>query len=216
MMGTGITRDITFLLLLIICTIISSISAFTTTKRSILYRIHTTISCNTIVLHANPLESLFKKDEIDNNTEFTSSAKEAEMMHRTAKMMEDHRRSQEAAERTAALMDELSSTQVIGKSKAGVGGGGIGSIGENRRGGVKATYDGKQQPLNIEVDPNFLFMSESEEGVISMDDLNDAITDAVQNGYELSTKLMEEKIKGLYEQLGLSREAQELPPEGED
>ena len=188
-----------------------------TTKRSILYRIHTTISCNTIVLRANPLslESLFKKDETDNDTELTS-AKEAEMMHRTAKMMEDHRRSQEAAERTAALMDELSATQVIGKSKAGVGGGGIGGIGDSRRGGVKATYDGKQQPLGIEVDPNFLFMSESEEGVISMDDLNDAITDAVQNGYELSTKLMEDKIKGLYEQLGLSREAQELPSEGED
>ena len=209
----GITREV---LLLIICTIISSISAFTT-KRSILYRIHKPICCNTIVLYANPLESLFKKeDEIDNNKEFTSSAKEAEMMHRTAKMMEDHRRSQEAAERTAALMDELSSTQVIGKSKAGVGSGGIGGIGENRRGGVKATYDGKQQPLGIEVDPNFLFMSESEEGVISMDDLNDAITDAVQNGYELSTKLMEDKIKGLYEQLGLSREAQELPSEEED
>ena len=210
----GITREV-ILLLLIICTIISSISAFTTTTRSILYRIHTTISCNKIVLHANPLESLFKKDETDNNTEFTS-AKEAEMMHRTAKMMEDHRRSREAAERTAALMDELSSTQVIGKSKAGVGSGGIGGIGDNRRGGVKATYDGKQQPISVEVDPNFLFMSESEEGVISMDDLNDAITDAVQNGYELSTKLMEEKIKGLYEQLGLSREAQELPSEGED
>ena len=213
----GITREV-ILLLLIVCTIISSSSAFTTTTRSILYRIHTTISCNTIiVLHANPLESLFKKeDEIDNNKEFTSSVKEAEMMHRTAKMMEDHRRSQEAAERTAALMDELSSTQVIGKSKAGVGTGGIGGIGENRRGGVKATYDGKQQPIGIEVDPNFLFMSESEEGVISMDDLNDAITDAVQNGYELSTKLMEDKIKGLYEQLGLSREAQELSIDGED
>ena len=208
----GITREIVSLLL-IVCANLSSVSAFTT-KRSILYRIHTTISCNTIVLRANPLESLFKKDD-NNNTEFTS-AKEAEMMHRTAKMMEDHRRSQEAAERTAALMDELSSTQVIGKSKAGVGGGGIGGIGDSRRGGVKATYDGKQQPIGIEVDPNFLFMSESEEGVISMDDLNDAITDAVKNGYELSTKLMEDKIKGLYEQLGLSREAQELPSEGED
>jgi len=213
----GITREVILLLLIVCNMFVSSISAFTTTTRSILYRIHTTISCNKIVLHANPLESLFKKeDETDNSKEFTSSAKEAEMMHRTAKMMEDHRRSQEAAERTAALMDELSSTQVIGKSKAGVGSGGIGSIGENRRGGVKATYDGKQQPLGIEVDPNFLFMSESEEGVISMDDLNDAITDAVQTGYELSTKLMEEKIKGLYEQLGLSREAQELTSEGED
>jgi len=211
MMGTGSC----LLLLLIVSTIISAGSAFTI-KRSILYRIHTTISCNKLVLHANPLESLFKKEDETDNTEFTSSAKEAEMMHRTAKMMEDHRRSQEAAERTAALMDELSSTQVIGKSIAGVGGGGIGSIGENRRGGVKATYDGKQQPIGIEVDPNFLFMSESEEGVVSIDDLNDAITDAVQNGYELSTKLMEDKIKGLYEQLGLSREAQELSIEGED
>ena len=87
-------------------------------------------------------------------------------------------------------------------------GGGIG-IGDGRKGGVKATFNGKQQPLDVVVDPKFLF--NGAEGVISIDELNEAISDAVQNGYELSTKLMEEQIKGLYEQLGLSKEPQILP-----
>ena len=42
-----------------------------------------------------------------------------ELMQRTAKMMEDHRRSQEAVERTSEMMQELASTMVIGESKQG-------------------------------------------------------------------------------------------------
>mmetsp|Transcript_8582 Transcript_8582/g.14904 ORF Transcript_8582/g.14904 Transcript_8582/m.14904 type:complete len:230 (+) Transcript_8582:190-879(+) len=140
--------------------------------------------------------------------EFTGeSAKEAEMMQRTAKMMEDHRRSQETAERTAAMMEELSSIQVVGKSKAGASGG-MGIGGDNRRGGVKVTFNGEQRPIAVEVDPNFLFsssMSESQ-GIISVDELNEAITDAMLDGYEQSGKLIEEKIKVLYGQLGLPRD----------
>lgn len=158
------------------------------------------------------------KDKESNNNQSGKefAGESAEMMHRTAKMMEDHRRSKEAAERTAVMMDELSSMLVVGKSKAGAkSGGGIGGLGGDRKGGVKVTFNGQQRPINVEVDPNFLFSSSMAEsqGVMSIEELNEAITDAMQDGYEQSGKLMEEKIKGLYGQLGLPREPQSLPIE---
>ncbi|KAL7534618.1 hypothetical protein ACHAXR_006000 [Thalassiosira sp. AJA248-18] len=166
-----------------------------------------------------PLQWLFprgnKDADSDTAKEFAGeAAKEAEMMHRTAKMMEDHRRSQEAAERTAAMMDELSSVRVVGKSKAGASGG-IGIGGDSRRGGVKVTFNGQQRPVGVEVDPNFLFsssMSESQ-GVLSIEELNEAIADAMENGYEQSGSIMQDKIKSLYSQLGLPREPPSLPSE---
>mmetsp|Transcript_3681 Transcript_3681/g.7707 ORF Transcript_3681/g.7707 Transcript_3681/m.7707 type:complete len:238 (+) Transcript_3681:199-912(+) len=164
-----------------------------------------------------PLNWFFHKND-DGNNEASSkgdlagqSAKEAEAMHRTAEMMEDHRRSREAAERTAAAMDELSSALIVGKSKAGASGG-I-NIGDGRRGGVRVTFTGERRPIGVEVDPNFLF-SESR-GVISVEELNEAMTDAIEDGYARSGRVMEEKMKGLYEQLGLSREPPPLPS-GED
>jgi DNA-binding protein YbaB len=132
---------------------------------------------------------------------FTSSRGEQpgeeELMHRTVKMMENHRRSQEAAERTSSIMEELSNTVVTGRSR-GFGAMGLGS-------GVKVTYDGTSRPINVEVDPKFLFGS-SESGVISVEDLNTAITEAMVDGYMQSCRVMEEKMKGLYEQLGLPKE----------
>eukprot|EP00571_Detonula_confervacea_P000807 CAMPEP_0172324932 /NCGR_PEP_ID=MMETSP1058-20130122/52689_1 /TAXON_ID=83371 /ORGANISM="Detonula confervacea, Strain CCMP 353" /LENGTH=239 /DNA_ID=CAMNT_0013041355 /DNA_START=280 /DNA_END=999 /DNA_ORIENTATION=+ len=184
-------------------------------------RIHTRSSKTLSALPT--FQWLFQKKDKDINNEsakeFTGeSAKEAEMMHRTAKMMEKSRRSQEAAERTAAMMEELSSSLVVGKSKAGASGGiGLGGA-NNRRGGVKVTFNGQQRPIGVDVDPNFLFsssMSESQ-GVISIEELNEAMTDAMQDAYDQSGKLMEEKIKGLYEQLGLSREPPSLPSEQGD
>ena len=133
-------------------------------------------------------------------------------MQRTAKMMDDHRRSQEASERTAAMMEELSSVRVVGKSKAGAGGG---IIGGDRKGGVKITFNGQQRPTKVEVDPNFLFMSD-EQGVISIENLNEAIMDAMQNGFDESGKVIEERIKGLYGQLGLPREPLEVPIDEDD
>jgi len=127
-------------------------------------------------------------------------------------MMEDHKRSEEVAERTASMMEELSSILVIGKSKAGKGGGL--RIGDKRGGGVKVTFNGEQRPIAVEVDPNFLFSSTPQnvsEGVITIEELNGAILEAMEDGYEQSGKLMEEKIKGLYGQLGLPREPSILP-----
>lgn len=128
-----------------------------------------------------------------------SEPDDEELMHRTVKMMENHRRSQQAAERTATIMEELSNSVVTGKSKAGSGTMGLGGS------GVKVTFDGTSKPISVEVDPKFLFSS-SESGVISVEDLNAAITEAMLDGYEQSGKLMEEKMKALYEQLGLPKE----------
>jgi DNA-binding protein YbaB len=121
-----------------------------------------------------------------------------ELMHRTVKMMENHRRSQEAAERTATMMEELSNSVVTGKSKAGSGA----ILGGS---GVKVTFDGASRPISVEVDPKFLFSS-SESGVIAVDDLNAAITEAMLDGYQQSSKLMEEKLRILYDQLGLPKD----------
>ena len=201
--------------------VVSIIDAFTSPQlhskqgaqhKSLLPGYEVQTSRDKIILNAF-LEGIFQKKDADNKESTKFSDGIGGEAAATAKMMEDHRRAQEAAEQTAALMEELSSTIVVGKSKAGVGGG-LG-IGDNRKGGVKVSYDGQQRPLGVEIDPNFLFMSESE-GVISIDELNDAITDALKNGHEQSTKLMNEKIKGLYENLGLSREPQLLPNEEDD
>ena len=96
-------------------------------------------------------------------------------------------------------MEELSNSVVTGKSKAGSGAMGLGGS------GVKVTFDGTSRPISVEVDPKFLFSS-SESGVISIDDLNAAITEAMLDGYNQSSKLMEEKMQLLYEQLGLPKE----------
>ncbi|KAL3767195.1 hypothetical protein ACHAWU_003286 [Discostella pseudostelligera] len=181
------------------------------------------------------------KYQPSNNSNLTNEAEST--MHRAVKMMEEHRRSQEAAERTSAIMDELASMTVVGRSKAGPtssGGGGGGILGfgdddaKNRGGGVKVTFNGQQRPISVNVDSKFLsslmilsasatlpttssstksssssssFTTTSSTATITSatEELNQAILDAMQDGYEKSGKLMEEKLKGLYDQLGLPK-----------
>ena len=126
-----------------------------------------------------------------------SAIDETDLMQRTAKMMEDNRRSQEAMERTSAMMDELASTLVVGESK---------------RKGVKVTFNGQRRPVSVEVDPSFLISSSS--GVVSTAELNKAIMDAMGKAYEQSGALMEKRMSGLYEQLGLPREPLSLDSKG--
>ena len=141
----------------------------------------------------------------------SASTREAGAMRCTAEMMEEHRRSQEASERAAAIIDELSSALIMGRSAAGPGGGegilGIGGGEATRRGGVRVTFNGLRRPVAVDVDPRFLFLSSSSSssssnvngggvngggsargsgGVISAEELNDAIADAMRDGYERS------------------------------
>ena len=128
-----------------------------------------------------------------------------DLMQRTAKMMEDHRRSQEASERTSAMMEELASTFVVGESKQGP---------NRKKGGVKVPFNGQRRPVSVEVDPKFLVSSSS--GVISTSELNDAITEAMQNAFDLSGLLLEKRMTQLYEQLGLPREPLSLDSKRDD
>jgi hypothetical protein len=48
-------------------------------------------------------------------------------------------------------------------------------------------------------------------GVISAEELNDGIADEMQDGYERSGRVMEDKLRRLYKQLGLSRDPAPLP-----
>jgi DNA-binding protein YbaB len=130
-------------------------------------------------------------------------------------------------------MDELSNLLVVGRSAAGPSGGGGGILGiggdGGRRGGVKVTFNGHQRPVSVEVDPRFLFSSPSSSGVggggggdasnaargaggvTSAEVLSDAIADAMRDGYERSGRVMDDKLRGLYEQLGLPRDPAPLP-----
>ncbi len=188
----------------------------------------------------------------NNNNNLTYEAEST--MHRAVKMMEEHRRSQEAAERTSAIMEELASITVVGRSRAGsassfagvvggisnvmlggFGGGGADDDTKNRGGGVKVTFNGQQRPVSVNVDSKFLSSlmmlvnvpaaassSSSSSATTTTtttptttttttsmlsasEELNKAIIDAMQDGYEKSGKIMEEKLKGLYEQLGLPK-----------
>ena len=133
------------------------------------------------------------------NKDDDSNVDETDLMQRTAKMMEDHRRSQEAMEKTSAMMDELAATLVVGESK---------------KKGVKVIFDGQRRPVSVEVDPSLLISSSS--GVISTTELNKAITEAMKNAFDQSGALMEKRMCGLYEQLGLPREPLSLDSKRDD
>lgn len=150
------------------------------------------------------LPNWFGSKDIDSTTSSTISD-DSDLMQRTAKMMEDHRRSQDAMERTSAMMDELATTLVVGESKQGR---------NKKKGGIKVTFNGQRRPVSVEVDPSFLVSSSS--GVISTAELNDAIMEAMQSAHEQSSSLMEKKISGLYESLGLPREPLSLDSKRED
>ncbi|KAL7436001.1 hypothetical protein ACHAXM_004956 [Skeletonema potamos] len=132
------------------------------------------------------------------NKDDDSTIDETDLMQRTAKMMEDHRRSQEAMEKTSAMMEELAATLVVGESK---------------KKGVKVIFNGQRRPVSVEVDPTFILSSS---GVISTAELNTAITDAMKNAYEQSGSLMEKRMSSLYEQLGLPREPLSLDSKRDD
>eukprot|EP00573_Skeletonema_grethae_P008948 CAMPEP_0201692234 /NCGR_PEP_ID=MMETSP0578-20130828/5189_1 /ASSEMBLY_ACC=CAM_ASM_000663 /TAXON_ID=267565 /ORGANISM="Skeletonema grethea, Strain CCMP 1804" /LENGTH=189 /DNA_ID=CAMNT_0048177585 /DNA_START=30 /DNA_END=599 /DNA_ORIENTATION=- len=133
------------------------------------------------------------------NKDDDSNIDETDLMQRTAKMMEDHRRSQEAMEKTSTMMDELAATLVVGESK---------------KKGVKVIFNGQRRPVSVEVDPSLLISSSS--GVISTTELNKAITEAMKNAYDQSGALMEKRMCGLYEQLGLPREPLSLDSKRDD
>lgn len=148
------------------------------------------------------LPNFFGNKDSDSNAVTTMND---ELMQRTSKMMEDHRRSQEASERTTEMMQELAGIMVVGESKQGP---------NRKKGSVKVTFNGHRRPMNVEVDSNFLVSSSS--GVISTSELNSAITEAMQDAFEQSGSVMEKRMTQLYEQLGLPKEPLSLDSNRDD
>ena len=53
-------------------------------------------------------------------------------------------------------------------------------------------------------------------GVLSVEKLNHAITDALRDGYERSGNVMDDKLWGMYKQLGLSSDPILMPSFAKD
>jgi DNA-binding YbaB/EbfC family protein len=95
--------------------------------------------------------------------------------------MESFKKAQEVGKRTASVLQELSSMTVEGTAGGG---------------SVRVFVDGKQRPMGVEIDEKYLSDVKSE-------DLNAAITSAMQEAHKKSSNKMEEKMQALYSELGL-------------
>ena len=108
-------------------------------------------------------------------------------------MMENFKQSQELGKKTATLLADLSSSTVEGTAANGK---------------VRVYFDGQQHPMGVEMDPEYLQRllrvgeggSESNSG---FEDLNEAVTVAMQDAHAKSVALMDEKMRDLYSDLGL-------------
>lgn len=107
-------------------------------------------------------------------------------MGSTATTLENFKQSQELSQKTSHLLSELSTTTLEGQSA---------------RGNVKVLYDGRQVPLSVEVNPDYIESLKTKVG--GVEDLNEAILVALQMGHEKSKVIMEEKMQSLYSDLGL-------------
>jgi len=99
----------------------------------------------------------------------------------TAAMMERFKQSQEVGKRTAAMLQELGASTVEGSAANGK---------------VRVYVDGQQRPSSVDVDEKYL-------ATVSADDLNAAMTAAMQDAHTKSMELMEEKMQILYTEIGL-------------
>jgi hypothetical protein len=150
------------------------------------------------------------------------------------RMMEECRRSQEATERASAVMDKLLGMLVMGRSVASLSGGGgdPGNCGgwpnEGRGQGYvqrPSAPRGGQGQFEVLVPPIAHVAIQCRRwrwgccarlagcggGVISAEELNNAIADEMRDGYKRSGRVMEDKLRRLYKQLGLSRDPAPLP-----
>jgi len=115
-------------------------------------------------------------------------------MATTASTMENFKQSQELGRRTNALLTDLTSSTIEG-------------IGAN--GKVKVLVNGRQEPIGVEVDETYLKqvmgLGGSSGGVEEdgVEELNEALTVAMQDAWTKSMEVMEDKMQALYSELGL-------------
>lgn len=110
-------------------------------------------------------------------------------MATTASTMENFKQSQELGRRTNALLTDLTSSTIEG----------VGAKGK-----VKVLVNGRQEPIGVEVDEEYLKqVIGAENGDNGVEELNEALTVAMQDAWRKSMEAMEDKMQTLYSELGL-------------
>ncbi|CAJ1966886.1 unnamed protein product [Cylindrotheca closterium] len=99
--------------------------------------------------------------------------------------MSNFKKSQRIEERTNNVMKDLSTTMLTGESSDGK---------------VKITFNGQMKPVGVEVDPEYFQTLERDEEGCSQ--LSSAIQQALVDVNEKSTRKVEEKMKGIYQDIG--------------
>jgi DNA-binding YbaB/EbfC family protein len=97
--------------------------------------------------------------------------------------MGDLKTAQRVGQLTDSLVKELAATVVEGSSAEGK---------------VKVSFDCQQKPVNVQIDEGFLAESDAAS-------LSTAVTTAMQDAHSKSIERMDEKMKSLYSELGLSQ-----------
>jgi len=121
-------------------------------------------------------------DSKTNESSYVSSPnQDSSGMGIIAGTMENFKQSQELGKRTNTLIQDLGSTTVEGVAGNGK---------------VKVFVNGEQKPIGVELDPEYFAQVGSEE-------FSEALTVAMQDGWNKSMQLMEDKIQVLYSEVGL-------------
>lgn len=102
-------------------------------------------------------------------------------MGRTATTMENFKQTQELGKKTGSLLNDLSLSTVEGSGA---------------KGKIKIATDGQQRPKIVEIDEEYF-------NEVTLEDFTEALTVALQDAHDKSTKMMEDKMVGLYTELGL-------------
>ena len=96
--------------------------------------------------------------------------------------MEQLRKVQDVGKVTANIMEELERMSIEGSAADGK---------------VKVIFDGQRRPKGVKIDDSFLATADT-------DDVQSAITKAMKEAYTKSGEKMDDKLKALYAELGLS------------
>ena len=103
--------------------------------------------------------------------------------------MDNFRTSQRVGERASNILQDLSNILVEGSAADGK---------------IKVTFNGQQKPVAVNIDEAFFLSVKDRKG--GVEDLNDALTKAMQDAHAKSSKKMEEKLKSFYNDLGFKNE----------
>ena len=121
-----------------------------------------------------------KENEKENDSDSPSYQKKVTRrpsMGETANIMENFKQNQELGKKTNALLQDLQSFSVDGVAATGK---------------IKVLFDAQQRPIGVDIDEDYLRN-------VNVDDLNENLLVALQDGHKKSMQIMQEKMFSLYD-----------------